>query len=115
MPEKARPVGDPDKGANIFKQKCTQCHQISADRVNKQGPNLWGLWGRSTGQAPGFSYTDANKNKGKIQCIEPREYVRTCTVESCSVSYVSCFYKTRNMSAKLVLRYIAINVAYHKK
>ncbi len=29
--------------------------------------------------------------------------------------YVSCSYKTRNMSAKLVLRYIALNVAYHKK
>ncbi len=29
--------------------------------------------------------------------------------------YVSCSYKTQNMSAKLVLRYIALNVAYHKK
>ncbi len=29
--------------------------------------------------------------------------------------FVSCSYKTRNMSAKLVLRYIALNVAYHKK
>ena len=29
--------------------------------------------------------------------------------------YVSGSYKTRNMSAKLVLRYIAVNVAYHKK
>ncbi len=30
-------------------------------------------------------------------------------------AFVSCSYKTRNMSAKLVLRYIALNVAYHKK
>lgn len=31
---------------------------------HKTGPNLNGLFGRKTGQAPGFSYTDANKNKG---------------------------------------------------
>ena len=31
---------------------------------HKTGPNLSGLIGRRTGQAPGFSYTQANKNKG---------------------------------------------------
>ena len=31
---------------------------------HKTGPNLHGLVGRKTGQAPGFQYTDANKNKG---------------------------------------------------
>ena len=31
---------------------------------HKTGPNLHGLIGRKTGQAPGFSYTDSNKNKG---------------------------------------------------
>ncbi len=29
--------------------------------------------------------------------------------------YVSCSYKTHNMFEKLVLRYIAFNIAYHKK
>jgi len=29
-----------------------------------QGPNLHGLIGRRTGQAAGFSYTAANKDKG---------------------------------------------------
>lgn len=67
MPEKKDekiPVGDPAKGAKIFKVKCTQCHVIDDSGKHKQGPNLKGLWGRKTGQAPGFSYTDANKNKG---------------------------------------------------
>ena len=31
---------------------------------HKTGPNLNGLFGRKTGQAVGFTYTDANKNKG---------------------------------------------------
>jgi cytochrome c len=31
---------------------------------HKTGPNLSGLIGRRTGQAHGFSYTQANKNKG---------------------------------------------------
>ena len=30
----------------------------------KVGPNLHGIFGRKTGQAPGFSYTAANVNKG---------------------------------------------------
>ena len=28
------------------------------------GPNLHGIFGRKTGQAPGYSYTAANVNKG---------------------------------------------------
>lgn len=31
---------------------------------HKTGPNLNGLFGRKTGQATGFSYTQANQNKG---------------------------------------------------
>lgn len=32
---------------------------------HKVGPNLHGFYGRKTGQAAGFSYSDANKAKGK--------------------------------------------------
>ncbi|XP_033639634.1 cytochrome c-like [Asterias rubens] len=64
MPEVEIKNGDATKGAAIFKQKCTQCHVIDNSGKHKQGPNLMGLWGRRTGQAAGFSYTDANKNKG---------------------------------------------------
>ena len=34
---------------------------------HKTGPNLNGLFGRKTGQQPGFSYTAANKNKGGVK------------------------------------------------
>lgn len=56
--------GSEKKGANLFKTRCLQCHSLEEGGPHKIGPNLHGLIGRKTGQAPGFSYTDANIKKG---------------------------------------------------
>jgi cytochrome c len=59
----ARAAGDSAEGEKVF-AKCKICHQIGEGAKNAVGPELNGLIGRHSGTAPGYNYSDANKNSG---------------------------------------------------
>jgi cytochrome c len=50
-------------GQSSFR-KCAPCHAVGPDAKNKIGPVLNGIDGRKSGTAPGYHYSDANKNSG---------------------------------------------------
>lgn len=57
-------TGDAANGEKVFGQ-CRACHVAEAG-VNRVGPSLWGLIGRTAGSIEGFKYSPANKNSGLV-------------------------------------------------
>jgi cytochrome c len=47
-----------ERGKDLFVRRCSGCH--AAD-VNKEGPQLRGVYGCKAASAPGFAYSDALK------------------------------------------------------
>jgi cytochrome c len=64
--------GDATKGEAVFRQ-CQTCH-VKEIGVNKVGPSLAGIVGRTAGSIPGFRYSEANKGSG-ITWTEQELYV----------------------------------------
>jgi cytochrome c len=56
---------EPGAGEAMLK-KCEICHSFVAGGPAKVGPNLYGIYGREAGTAPGFAFSDAMKNSGIV-------------------------------------------------
>ena len=54
---------DAAAGEKVFR-KCMACHAVGEGAKNKVGPELNGIDGRHSGEAPGYNYSDANKKSG---------------------------------------------------
>lgn len=57
-PVAAAIVGNAERGATLYSERCGGCHSIDANRV---GPAHRGVVGRRAGIAPGFIYSPALK------------------------------------------------------
>lgn len=49
------PPGDVQRGAALYQERCTACHNIDS---NKIGPAHRGVMGRRIGSLPGYKYSD---------------------------------------------------------
>lgn len=56
---------DVEAGKAVFAQ-CRTCHQVGEGAKNLVGPQLNGIFGRTAGTVPGFSYSPANKQSGVV-------------------------------------------------
>lgn len=57
-------TGDPAAGRRVF-VRCQTCHVIE-EGVNRVGPSLYGIFGRTAGTVEGFRYSTANAESGVV-------------------------------------------------
>ena len=68
--------GDPNAGEPLFEASCSACHTLTGDGEHGEGPNLYALYGRTAGTAPGFMYSVAMMAAGKDGLVWSRDTLR---------------------------------------
>lgn len=58
--------GDSWMGEILFVTNCSKCHSVDAWEENKVGPNLYGVFGRRSGEVSGFNYSNAMRYESVV-------------------------------------------------
>jgi cytochrome c len=56
-PGAAQTAAGPPSGESLFKQQCGTCHSVVKGDVERAGPTLFAVVGRTAGKVPGFNYS----------------------------------------------------------
>lgn len=51
------------RGKKAAVKECFACHDITADKQNRVGPPLWGVYGKPAGWVQGYPYSEAHLSK----------------------------------------------------
>ena len=65
LPSPAFAKGDKEAGKRVYAQ-CAACHKIDASGSHGVGPNLNKVIGRRAGTVPGFRFSPAMANSGRV-------------------------------------------------
>ena len=63
-PAAGQSLGDATRGADLFKNECSACHQVGIGAENRVGPRLTGVFGRRAGSVEGFKYSKSISRMG---------------------------------------------------
>lgn len=64
LPVAAEQIGDAERGAALFIEQCSACHQIGPEAKNRVGPPLTGVFGRRAGGIGDFKYSRSMTRMG---------------------------------------------------
>lgn len=51
------------KGKKVAIKQCFACHDITAEKQNRVGPPLWGVYGKPAGSVAGYQYSPEHLSK----------------------------------------------------
>ena len=51
------------RGKKAAIKQCFACHDITAEKQNRVGPPLWGVYGKPAGWVEGYQYSEAHLSK----------------------------------------------------